>query len=486
MSSRRAKSTHPVTKGLIPIATIGLIAMALTAPAIATATSITNGDFETDSVGDTSFTGWTAMNQTIDLGVTQIAGCTTVDTSNYLTLRDWENEWQNEHGGNPNALVDEDPLVNNDSLPITWDTAPNFDTTIQDGNNIAGQDPDFVRNGNVIELFSEMNSESDFNGFVLHGPAIYSDPFTAKTIDDLTLDWAASDDGDDYHVFGYLLNTADCTQTEVIDSTGETSIWQTVDVAIPTNGTYRFVFVSGTFDQSFGGVAGAYLYLDNIALTVNEERAAEEAAAARGSATFEGPTPITYSQYSLPAGLSNEITLAGEKLNLLTGATINGKAVTIKPISPTKATLVLPALPVGTYDIVYTYSPGASFTHLAGLKVLGAGSSTNAGIPNFSVNKRFTNYRGDLGPVVAADRRAIEAFIKANPGLTNVTCVGSTSGVPAKSTDLALATARAENACQIVKDLVPGVTTRIATSVGKGSGQFFRAVTIFGRGVKTN
>jgi hypothetical protein len=86
--------------------------------------------------------------------------------------------------------------------------------------------------------------------------------------------------------------------------------------------------------------------------------------------------------------------------------------------------------------------------------------------------------------VVARDLRAITAFIKANPGLTSVTCTGSTSGIPAKSTDQALATARATNACNIVKRLVPGVTTFISTITGQGVGQFHRAVIITGQGIR--
>ena len=190
---------------------------------------------------------------------------------------------------------------------------------------------------------------------------------------------------------------------------------------------------------------------------------------------------------TIPAETSTEATLTGERLNLITGATVSGKPVTLKPISATTKGLVFPALPAGTYDVVFTYQGGGTITQQAGLRVIPSASTvtTTQGSP-FFVQKRFTNYRGDRGPVVASDRRAIENFIKANPGLTNVTCVGSTSGIPAKSTDPALATARAENACKIVKELAPGVTTRIATQTGRGIGQFYRAVTLFGRGIKAN
>lgn len=54
--------------------------------------AIANGSFEADAIGSTSITGWTSMNQAIDLGITSIAGCVTVDTSDYSTLRDYASQ----------------------------------------------------------------------------------------------------------------------------------------------------------------------------------------------------------------------------------------------------------------------------------------------------------------------------------------------------------------------------------------------------------
>jgi LPXTG-motif cell wall-anchored protein len=251
--------------------------------ATAVGSGIQNGDFESGTVGDTTVSGWTAVNERIDLGVTSIASCLTQDTSNYTTLRNWDSEYDDSYGGwdvgvDGPVPVDPDPSVNNDSLDLEsqmpLDEPSEFTTNLVDGATIA---IDLQRTSKVVELFSSINTD-DLGGYVVHGPALYSEAFSASTIDDLTIDWAASDEADDYHVFGYLLNTSNCTQTEVIDSTGEVSPWQTSSVAIPADGNYRFVFVAGTFDATFGTVGGAYLYLDNIILTVNEQRQAEEEA----------------------------------------------------------------------------------------------------------------------------------------------------------------------------------------------------------------
>lgn len=215
---------------------------------------------------------------------------------------------------------------------------------------------------------------------------------------------------------------------------------------------------------------------------------------------YSGPLPERLDISCLAAGVAGTATLTGERLNMITGATVDGKAITLSAISATSVKLALPALAAGTYDVVYSSTNG-SITHIASLTVCAASAPapaepvvpapaepvvTEGATKPFSVVKRFSNYRGDRGPVVATDRAAITKFIMANPGLTHVTCVGSTSGRPAVTTDQALAMARAKNACSVVESLVPGVKTRLVTSTGRGVGQFFRAVTLFGKGEKSN
>ena len=42
-----------------------------------------------------------------------------------------------------------------------------------------------------------------------------------------------------------------------------------INVNRVTSGNYKFVFVSGTFDETFGTVAGASLYVDNVDVVRN-------------------------------------------------------------------------------------------------------------------------------------------------------------------------------------------------------------------------
>ncbi len=392
------------------IALVAGIAVAMTPAMAATGagSTITNGGFETDAIGSTTVTGWSSTAGVIDLGVTSIAGCTSVDTSDYSALRDYADEaepsWDlffepvpdrddftyvHDGDGNPVLILgdrlvwddwdeeyylevdadidpvsvpdfglqglavvplDAEPLLDvapvaeapvaeapvaeapvaepaaepqpadelpadelpADELPAVEvpaspapaepvvtistpavDYLPEADWMLEQQEAfdaalaLALPDPveraddpsgaeiyeadysvqvidgvDVGREGKVLELFSEL--DFDEYGYVSHGPAVSSDPFTVGTGRQISLDWKAVDEGDDFHVFGYLLNTDTCTQTEVIDATGEEQDWTTTSVTIPSAGTYRFVFVSGSYDYSWGGVAGAYMYIDNI------------------------------------------------------------------------------------------------------------------------------------------------------------------------------------------------------------------------------
>lgn len=195
--------------------------------------------------------------------------------------------------------------------------------------------------------------------------------------------------------------------------------------------------------------------------------------------TYTGPLPVSLSVNCVPAGTASSAVLSGERLNTITSAEVAGKSIGLSEVTATSVKLAIPALDSGTYSVIYTSSSGR-LTHLDSLKVCATTSAVNPGTGGaFEAQRLFANYRGDRGPVIARDRAAITAFINQYKGITTVRCVGSTSGVPAKSTDPALAQARAKNACDIVKRLVPNATISLETSTGKGIGQRFRSVTIF-------
>jgi len=76
---------------------------------------------------------------------------------------------------------------------------------------------------------------------------------------------------DAYDVYAYLLNVDTGATVEILNDTGATpgatTNWQSESVTITDEGTYRFVFVGGTFDATGGRAAGAQLFVDNIVAT---------------------------------------------------------------------------------------------------------------------------------------------------------------------------------------------------------------------------
>ena len=186
-----------------------------------------NPGFETGNL-----TGWTAINQRIDLGVTSIAGFQTVDTSTYPA-------------NVTNGRADDFAPTTLGSLTTTVQTA--------------------IHNEGAAALRLVSTGMTTAVGCdVVHGPAVYSSTFEAAAGDTIYFDWRAYAGADNYHVFGYIVDTAG-NQTEVLDATGGgTSAWTTKATVIPTNDTYRFVFVSGTHDATCGQAAGASLVIDNV------------------------------------------------------------------------------------------------------------------------------------------------------------------------------------------------------------------------------
>ena len=261
--------------------------------------------------------------------------------------------------------------------------------------------------------------------------------------------------------------------------------------ADPSKDGYTFVGWSTTLDDSETEVSFPYSPGVTEAITLYALWT-EEASTGRASGiSYEGPSGIR--QTSSGTCVGDLTTITGSRLGTIQNIYVDGTDVPFTLVSDSQITFNIPNMDAGTYQLKY-WVP-VNNVNLTDRITIGACSvdatepETELGsgeLSPFYVAKRFTSYRGDRGAIVAADREAITAFIAANPGLTHITCVGSTSGQPASPTDQALAMARAENACAVVENLVPGITTRMVTSTGRGVGQFYRAVTLFGKGQRPN
>lgn len=195
--------------------------------------SFDNASFETGTI-----TGWTAMNQMINLGSTTIAGWTSQDTSDYSN---------NANSGG-----------NDDDVP-----SGSYSTSV------VSEAGNYTDGSYALKLTSSMTTANGYD--VVHGPAVYSSEFQASAGDVIYFDWRAYAGGDDFDAFGYIVNVNTGAQIEVLDATGgSNTAWTTKATTISTAGTYRFVFVNGTYDASGGRAAGGQLYIDNVRVYGNK------------------------------------------------------------------------------------------------------------------------------------------------------------------------------------------------------------------------
>jgi hypothetical protein len=209
-----------------------------------------NGSFETLTDGLPN--NWTMVQTHIDLGVTVLGGCVSVDTQDYEAIR---------AGSVPSDLTD------------AQDSHASFTNSIVTSGTFGAP-----ADGTNAIYMNMGGGTMDPPYHVSHGPAIVSDAFKGLAGQVITLNWYSAAGADDYAVLGYLLDTdangdgvasgavADCSQTEILDTTGKTvSGWQYASVTVPaTHNFYRFVFVNGTHDASGGRFSGASFWIDNI------------------------------------------------------------------------------------------------------------------------------------------------------------------------------------------------------------------------------
>ena len=186
-----------------------------------------------------------------------------------------------------------------------------------------------------VQLESDMSSIPSTNNANAYGsvfgPQIWSVPFIGVTSKSLSFDWAADNGQDDYEIYAFLVKISSATDatctaasgastygltnpttthTLLAYSRGTTQAWITNAAPVPSDGCYRFRFVSGTYDQTGGLAVGASLYVSNT-VTVG----------ATQTITFPQPTDYvrTSSDIVISAGASTDAT--GATLSYLSADT---------------------------------------------------------------------------------------------------------------------------------------------------------------------
>lgn len=230
-----------------------------------------NGDFEIDTPfvrpspnGIDTMPGWKIYNPGVgDVpaqlrmnGFSQILGCDTPDDPTVYG----ENA---PRGGNGSAPNPPDPVKwpygDEPTVAGTWmwqviDTSVNVDLAV----------PGFPGK-KIIQLNSNGGTAAGYG--IMRGPYLVSaNAINVVAGDRVVFHYKAVQVADWYSVFAYLVEESSCRTIILLDETGADKPWTRIDRTIVAGeeGTYKFVFVNGSYDYSGGQALGANMYLDNI------------------------------------------------------------------------------------------------------------------------------------------------------------------------------------------------------------------------------
>ena len=410
-------------------------------------------------------------------------------------------------GGGQVTILDNTPLSNRSLVITVGESGASSSEVSEDGSSstIAAAGAELVLARGGFAGFKGLTGDDGKSyAYSLDGGATATDK---NSRDDYLSYWAgAGTAGDASSPYG-----GDGINLDALSESLDQTLWAT-DSTLPgtTDNLLTFDFGAGgtSFDNEMNAVAGSgWGGSIDIAGGSNTARTAgsglvvlrfaigaEEEQPAPVPAPYNGPLPISLERPLVPAGGPNENVLVGRRLENVTTAEVDGKPIEILSTSSDRIEMIIPALGPGVYTIRY-YSPSGNIWHQDSLTVRAVeitdpvdqttGSETvPASGEIFRDAKRFFNYAGDRGGIVSADDEAIRAFLGQYENVTRITCIGSTSGVPAVPSDEALATARAENACRIAREMFPDAAVSLKTNTGSGVGQFYRAVSIYLVGTK--
>ena len=210
-----------------------------------------NGTFENGSAGDTSIPGWTTYTQQLRLGgLDTVAGQPTPGDTVF-----------------PATVINAAP--HDGAAPSSANYAARLSNNSPDGGGLS------------VQLQSTGVSVQGFG--ILHGPYLVSnEAMNLKPGDSVSFDWQATGGSDAYDVIGYLVDETTGEVQELLNETGATGSastnWATVTQTVSKQGSYKFVFVAGTWDASGGSAAGANLYVDNVVVDSSEQIVQADAA----------------------------------------------------------------------------------------------------------------------------------------------------------------------------------------------------------------
>ncbi|MDC3298807.1 flagellin [bacterium] len=222
-------------------------------------------------------------------------------------------------------------------------------------------------NGTASSMTLSTNEIKTVSKGIVHGPAmISSDAISLNTGDIVSFDWeftGVGSAGDYADVYAYLLNTSNGSTIELTDythnasgSTGTISVSKTLGANV--DGFYKFVFVSGAFDNDGGSIVGSEVIVSNLSVTDT----GGDSKTSTASTTLEAQESSAVSiARSLLASLDSAVTNDSDSAN--GSYAISGMDASYFSIDQTSGNITSSALLRSvknsySFDVTYTRSDG--------------------------------------------------------------------------------------------------------------------------------
>ena len=242
--------TVPVTSVIkVPVISTEIVAVTSTikVPVTKTVTvpvEFSNGDFEQYKSAETPI-GWTVFNSLTHL--------------------------------NGNTLIGGFPTPIDATIP---GNSPGDEVRAVQENFTSNSNSTYSTSGSSSYQLGSNGSWIDMPYGILRGPYLVSEEAVKLNAGDaVSFDWKAQGSSDAYDVYGYLLNIDNGETIKIIDDTGaastETTSWENISQTIPSDGTYKFIFVAGSYDATGGMAVGASLLIDNVKISTSNTETKE-------------------------------------------------------------------------------------------------------------------------------------------------------------------------------------------------------------------
>ncbi len=184
-------------------------------------------------------------------------------------------------GGQDLKILMSSPMTNASFETGTTDGWTVSDAGLAGDNSFTGtrtttlvNDPDQAADGSYFLKLDISGNTTSFG--VVHGPQVTSSYFEASAGDSIVLNWYAVQTGDDYDVYGFLIDDATSTTTQIFyERGGTTNGWRTETIVLGTSSDqFKFNFVCGSYDASGGMFIASTLGIDNARVYSSQTSAA--------------------------------------------------------------------------------------------------------------------------------------------------------------------------------------------------------------------